>query len=148
MDCTEMNFEHLVSITAYPEGAVSFALPFRILKKYIRNTELSVDESQGFSLRFESGKFKATESIDHTVNGYYYVDKFSWEIKRPKEIDIDYINKITGNPHHLKFTFFGGSVMWLRAHEEGWTGGYMHDSDSCRIELSAMTISGLQLLRT
>ena len=146
MECNEMNFENLVSITAYPQAAVQFAVPFQVVSKYIRPADLTVTESMAITLHFDRRTFKVTEGLQRGVNGIYCQDTFQWQIKRPEASDIDTIKTITGKPHHLKFTFMGGKVMWLRAAEEGWDGGYEHDSESCRVNLKAETVSGLQLL--
>lgn len=146
MDCNEMNFEHLVSVTAFPEEAVTFSVPMQVVSKYVRGSELTVKEEDGVVLDFDRRTFKASESMQRGVNGFYCKDTFQWQLTRPKAVDMDTIKRITGQAHHMRFTFLGGKVMWLRAAEDGWDGGYMHDSESCRVDLTATTPSGLQLL--
>lgn len=146
MNCNEMNFEHLVSLKAYPTDAVAYATPAQVVSKYINVGDMTVTESRGVELDFDHRTFKVTESMQRTASGVYCQDTFRWELNRPKEVDMEMIRKITRNPYHLRFAFLGGKVMWLRATEDGWDGGYLHDSESCRVELTATTPSGLQLL--
>lgn len=146
MDCTELNFENLVSLTAYPQDAVAFDAPFQVVSKYVREAEVSASQEKAIELNFDRRTFKATESMQRGANGVYCQDTFTWQIRRPESVEIDKIKTITGKPHHLKFTFLGGKVMWLRAAEDGWDGGYQHDSESCRVELKTETVCGLQML--
>lgn len=146
MDCNERNFEFLVSVNAYAKDDVEFLVPEFVLNKYLRSSDVVEHEEKAIPISFDKKTFKSSESVQDNLNGTYYKTSFNWEITRPSDSDIETIKSITGKPHHLKFTFFGGSVMWLRAVEDGWIGGYIQDSESFRVELSAVNRSGLQIV--
>ena len=58
MNCKERNYELITDITAYPDGAVSFAKPMQVFEKHITDTEFTTDEEQAIAVPMKGGSGK------------------------------------------------------------------------------------------
>ena len=144
MNCKERNYELITDITAYPDGAVSFAKPMQVFEKHITDTEFTTDEDQAIAVPMKGGSGKLEDSSKEGLQGTSYTVSLTWEVDGPDAAAYQTLKSLKKTFKHLIVTTFGGNRSLIRSSEDGWVFRYEESGGVIKCEASVMNVSGVQ----
>lgn len=144
MNCKERNYELINDITAYPDGAVSFAKPMQVFEKHILPEEFIADEKQAIAVPLKGGTGKMEDSGKEGLQGTVYTVSLTWEVDYADADVYRILDSLKKEHKHLIVTTFGGNRSLMRSNEDGWVFRYEESGGVIKCEASVMNVSGVQ----
>ncbi len=145
MNCNENYYELIGVIEAYPEDAVTFSLPFNLVKKsdkpYI---SLSGDRKISIQMKPKSGSLK--ESSETSVAGDSYEVTVSWEVERVTQETYLQLETLKNSTNHLIVRTFCDGEMFVRAVSDGYEFQYEEGDGVISCTLTIRNVTGAQRL--